>query len=397
MRFALVQLLLASAWLGVAGPSGLAAQPAPLGPEVWVRTDSFPGKPVVAAQPGGDYVIAWDDYPQEVYYRYVVAGTEPADEYPLVLGGNGPCCVGTDAVTATPKGFDVVWHFIGDDYKPAGFFRRHLNLHGQRDGKQVQLGRAGTDWIWNVRGNGFMAGWALPKAHGIAARRLSSSGQLTGPELRLNSRPVDAPDPLVLAVADGGFVAVWLGTVPGSTATPVLRARRFSPAGKPLGPDFDVNNVGPVSLRSDTYTEDPGFLVAAAPGGGFAVAWERELKIYLRFFDAVGKALGPEIPAVTAEDTWALASMAFDDAGELLLSWAVETEIYRDLQIQLFDSQGSPLGPPELVRTEASGDYLAPWQGSVAWTGSSWLVAWVATGVPGLDFNGVFVRRFAGH
>ena len=89
--------------------------------------------------------------------------------------------------------------------------------------------------------------------------------------------------------------------------------------------------------------------------------------------------------------------MAFDDAGKLLLSWAVETEIFRDLQLQLFDSQGSPLGPPELVRTEASGYYLAPWQGSVAWTGSSWLVAWVAAGVPGLDFNGVFVRRFAGH
>jgi hypothetical protein len=40
-----------------------------------------------------------------------------------------------------------------------------------------------------------MAGWALPRKHAIVARRLSSSGQRIGPEVRLNSRPIDRSKP----------------------------------------------------------------------------------------------------------------------------------------------------------------------------------------------------------
>jgi hypothetical protein len=393
-RFALV-LLLGSAWLGAAGPRGLAAQPAPLGPEVELPGNVFPNKPLLAVQPGGGYVVAWNidsDPLDAVYYRYVAAGHEPENVWPMpvVSPDRFPAL---DAVTATPKGFDLLWHVpedLGD--KPAAFYRRHLSLQGVPDGEPIPLGGAGTDWVWNVRGNGFMAGWALPRAHGIAARRLTSSGQRTGPELRLNSRPVDAPIPAVLAVADGGFVAVWHGTAPGRKGGQVLRARRFSPAGKPLSSDFDVNTAPLDAEAPDHFS--PAFLVAAAPGGGFAVAWMRDGKIYLRFFDAAGKALGPEVPAVTAESTAALASMAFDDIGNLALLW-VRFLDDEDLQLQLFDPHGAPLGPPGGVRSEASDIYQAPWQGSVAWAGDSWLVAWVAAAITTHDFSTIFVRRFA--
>ena len=392
MRIALA-LLLGTAWLGAAGPRGLAAQPAPLGPEVELPGDVFPTKPLLAVQPGGDYVVAWDyesDPLDAVYYRYVAAGSEPENLGPTPIG-SPERYPALDAVTATPKGFDLLWHVTDLDDKPTAFYRGHLNLQGEPDGEPVRVGGAGTDWVWQVRGNGFMAGWALPKVHGIAARRLTSSGQRTGPELRLNSRPVDAPSPAVLAVADGGFVAVWLGTVPGRKPTQALRARRFSPAGKPLGPDFDVTTIPPGVAAPDL---DPHFEVAAAPGGGFAVAWLLDTTLYLRFFNAASKALGPAVP-VTAEDIDSLASMAFDQAGNLLLLW-VQFLDTQDLRLQLLDSHGAPLGPPEGVRSAASDDFPFPWQGSVAWAGDSWLVTWVAA-IPVQDASGVFVRRFAGH
>jgi hypothetical protein len=264
------------------------------------------------------------------------------------------------------------------------------------DGQPIRLGGAGTEWVWLVRGNGFMAGWALPRKHGIVARRLSSSGQRIGPEVRLNSRPIDSSKPFVLAVADGGFLAVWLGAVPGPTPTAVLRARRFSPTGKPLGSDFDVNTIPLGVVGTESYV-DPDFKVAAAPGGGFAVAWMLADRIHLRFFNAAGTALGPEIPAVTSKDLDqdSPESMAFDKSGNVLLLWRQYVGDNVDLRLRLFDPHGAPLGPPVGVRSEASDIFDAPWGGRVAWAGNSWLVAWAAAGASSYDFSTVFIRRFA--
>jgi hypothetical protein len=390
-RFALF-LLLTSAWLGVAGHRAIAAQLVPLGPEDELYADVFSNPPVVAAQPDGSYVVAWDDdtFSQidgSFPYLYIPAGEGPEDE------GNGslqsPAGVpDVDAVTAGRQGFDVIWHTRQYGDGPTLFYRAHLNLRGMPEGKPVRLGDAGTEWAWQVRGNGFMAGRSLPRKHGIAARRLTASGQWTGPELRLNSRLVDHPmDVSVVGLADASFVAVWLGVMPGGTT--VLRARRFSPSGKPLGPDFDVNTL-PLGGFSDT-----GLKVAAAPGGGFAVVWLAQQVTYLRRFNAAGTPLGPEVMATTSEDPEGVPqSMAFDDTGDLVLL-CVLGEV--SLQARLFDPQGKPLGPPVDVNSDFNEDPWGrskPWGGDLAWTGDSWVVAWVASIFP-YDQGSVFVRRFA--
>ncbi len=398
MRFVLI-LLLGSAWLGAAGPRGLVAQPAPLGPEVLFFTNDFPGKPFLAVQPGGDSMVVFDDFSDTqdlIFYRFIAAGSTPSPEDGLSSIESPVLSPETDAVTATPKGFDILWHindFFGE--KPAAFYRGHLDLKGEPDGQPVRVGGAGMDWVWQVHGNGFVAGWALPKAHGIAARRLTSTGQTTGPELRLNSRPVDSPDTFVTAVADGGFLAVWLGTARGPGAPQVLRARRFSPAGKSLGPDFDVNTV-PLDGSLDWRSPD-AFLVAVAPGGGFVITWNRGGRDYLRFFDAAGKALGPEMRAPTEDDGF-LTSMAFDNVGNLLLLWVLDQgrdDQVTDLKIRLLDPHGVPLGPAESVISEASDIFRAPEAGSVAWVGDSWIVTWWAGGLPAGDFGTILLRRFA--
>jgi hypothetical protein len=234
-----------------------------------------------------------------------------------------------------------------------------------------------------------MAGWSLPTKHGIAARRLTASGQRTGPQLSLNSRLVDRPAAVsVVGLADASFVAVWLGVMPGSPGTTVLRARRFSPTGKPLGPDFDVNTI-PLGALDPSSDFGPGLKVAAAPGGGFAVAWLVNQGTYLRSFNPAGTPLGPEIMATTSEDPNGVPqSMAFDDTGNLVLLWALG---YDSLQLRLFDPQGKPLGPPVDVNDD---DTEEPWGGDVTWTGDSWLVAYVADIFP-YDQDSIFVRRFA--
>jgi hypothetical protein len=390
-----LSLLLSTVWLGLAGPSGLAAQLVPLGPETDLLADTFPRSPFLAAQPDGAYLVAWDegyDSHEGIYYRYIAAGETPEELGPSTIGFEDRY-PSVDAVTAAAKGFDVLWHEPASG-KPTAFYRQHLTLRGVPDGNSIRLGGPGTEWVWHVRGNGFVAGWTLPRKHAIAAQRLGSKGERVGPELRLNSRPIDAPRPVVMAVADGGFVAVWLGLVPGPTAKAVLRARRFSPAGKPLGPDFDVNSI-PLDLPGTPPYVDPDFKVAAAPGGRFAVSWVLKGKIYLRFFSAAGTALGPEVPAVALPDADfdGPESMAFDNSGNLLMLWRYSGDNI-DLRLQLFNPRGAALGPPVAVRSEASDIFDAPWGGRVVWTGSSWLVAWGAAGAASYDFSTIFVRRF---
>jgi hypothetical protein len=171
-----------------------------------------------------------------------------------------------------------------------------------------------------------------------------------------------------------------------------VRARRFSPSGKPLGPDFDVNTI-PLAPAPSFY---PAIVVAAAPGGGFAVAWQTQPKAYLRRFNAAGTPLGPEVIAMTSGDDPSgadpedetLQSMAFDDAGNLVLLCAG--------QLQLFDPQGKPLGPPVDVGSNETGtdNPDLPQQGSLAWTGDSWIALWAAFLWP-YDQGTVYVRRFA--
>lgn len=369
-------LLLASVWLGAAGHRALAAQLVPLGPEQEVPSDIFSNVPAVAAQPDGSYVAAWDDdtfstSEGSFCYRFIPPGGRPGNAYcDVIYSPTGAPSV--DAVMAGRQGFDVIWRGFQSN-GPAFFYRAHLDLRGRRVGKLIQMGDAGTEWIWQVRGSGYMAGWSLPSTHGIAAQRLAASGQLTGPELSLNSRPVDHPASVsVVGLADASFVAVWLGAAPGSTRA-VLRARRFSSSGQPLGPDFDVNTVPLGRLGPSSYSQ---LQVAAAPGGGFVVAWSLR-QAYLRWFNASGTPLGPELKSGFP------ASLAFDDTGDLVL--------FDTSQIYLFDPQGKPLGTPVDVSNDNTEEPLG---GGVTWAGDSWVVAWGAALFP-YDQSGIFVRRFA--
>lgn len=393
-----VVFLISAMGLALMGQRGLAAQLAPLGPEAQLPASGGAERPDVAVQPGGGYAVAWDDLAAKVFSHYVAAGDEaPGEETVLVGDGGAP---EMDSVTAVPKGFEVLWHVTDDQGLPVAFYRRHLDPQGRPvAGRPVLLARGGVDWVWDLGGSRYLAAWFMDPKQSIGARFLTPFGQPAGPAMRLSSRPVDDPEAEAVPLADGGFVAVWFGTrldkevgKEDESGTSVLRARRFNAAGRPLGPDFDVNTTPPGPGETAPFL-NPQFQVAAAPDGGFAVSWALDQTIYLRYFDAAGRAATPEIKAVSDPSVFAPVSMAFDDRGDLLLLWLQFLD-NPDLQIQQFDPHGASLGPSRQVRSAASADFQAPQEGSVAWAGDSWLVTWVAAN-PADGSQGVFVRRFA--
>ena len=381
---------LLAGWLGLSG--GLTAELSPVGGVIELPLGTFSDRPRLAAQPSGDYVLGISSScvsPGEgAFYRYVAAGGNPSPvfrDWQEIGGRRYGTMLGLDTITATAVGFDLVWYPCAEEPdSPKVFYRSHLDLRGKVVGRPTRLGNA--DWIWQL-GEDFLAGWMRPRQDAIEARRLTTSGAPAGGLLRLNSLPVKASHARALPLAGGGFLAIWFGGLPRSNAS-VLRVRRFSAAGEPLGPEVDLNTL-PGALRTYSCCVDP-FVVATDPYGGFAVAWILDDVLYVRFLDALGTPKGPEVEVATSGYLGWPSSLAFDPAGNLLLLWG---DLDSDLQLQLLDGSGRPLGPPRRLNDERRSE-VETILGNVAWGGDSWLVAWNAAIYP-FDQGTTFFRRFA--
>ena len=403
-RFALF-LLLGAAGLAAAAPRGAVAQPAPLGPEVRVDTlagDQFPNNPKLAVQRDGTFEITWDyggNPPASIFARHFNAAGLPTNTSQVLLGAQG-FWPEVDAITKAGKDYDVLWH-IHDDTgtMPPAFYTRHLDARGAALGsKPLKVGKPFLPYMWFLGGDGLIGGYYAASVKTLELRKVSPNGVPTLLERRINVQPLDAPTPSVTPLSSGGFVGVVRGTTvspPDTTPRPVLRARFFKGNFEPMGIDFDINTLpaGPDGTAPGLGVD---YVVAATLNGGFTVAWTLGNTLYLRSFDAAGHAAGPEVPAVIHDGTFAPLSAAVDKRGNLLLLWfeILGDPPRGDLQIELFNAQGLPLGPPEDLSSAASGTFLEPFAGSVATSGSSWIVTWAAQ-VDDLEPSAIFVRRFA--
>ena len=219
-----------------------------------------------------------------------------------------------------------------------------------------------------------------------------------------HEHPVLSPfQPVVAPLSNGGYVGVF--STRDTRDRAVLRARVWSPRRRPLTRDeFDVN-TSPAGPLGELPVLGPDFIVAPTSDGGFAVAWtfrdDRSTRILLRRFDAEGHPTTPERVAAAARPAvLGPLSAAFNNRGDLLLLWSEITPgnptSRTNLQIRRFGPSLTRLGGSSDVHSSASGEFLQPFCGSVAASGSDWLVSWLAV-KDDLASSAVFVRRFADH
>jgi hypothetical protein len=180
---------------------------------------------------------------------------------------------------------------------------------------------------------------------------------------------------VAVSPGDGSFMVVWSDTTSPPYST--LKVRRFGPAGQPLDPSatqvntttagyqgyqkvaanrngeflvvwagspsvaevFDVfgqrfDRDGTKVGRQETFNQDPSGAsnpsVAMAPGGEFAVGWERYFSydVVLRRFDAAGAPLQPDMLANTHTDgnqSWAVVAIDPDN-GTSLVTWMSQNQ-----------------------------------------------------------------------
>jgi hypothetical protein len=177
---------------------------------------------------------------------------------------------------------------------------------------------------------------------GIFGRFVSPAGVPLGPEFQINQATgSDQKQPSVTVDASGRYTVAWTGQ---DVSGGGVFARQYTSAG-PLGPEFQVN----------AYTTGDQFLpkVSAGPGG-IGVVWQSDgqdgsgMGVYGRLYSASGAPATNEFRLSSATASHQLAPVvAALDSGRYAVAWGQSTSpnpfTYTTMFSRLFDTAGAPV------------------------------------------------------
>ena len=200
---------------------------------------------------------------------------------------------------------------------------------------------------------GFVAIWHGPLAGGeafeIVAQRFSATGAKVGVEFRANAGVAGGQDyPSGSALEDGGYVLVWNHAAGAVGDGDDVRGQRFDSESNTVGAEFllstpDASGITP----GRQYQPD----VAGLPGGGFVAVWQSFNSALGRWeargqiFGADGARIGSEFIASNSADDASAVSVTSFSWGGFIVAWDnAAMSGSASERAQLFDAMGGRLG-----------------------------------------------------
>ena len=273
------------------------------------------GASVIAALPGGGFVVAWQSNHvvasnNEIYaQRYDAAGVPQGGEVRVntTLTNNQ---LGPAIGVLADGGYVIGWNGTLDGTSPnAGYHAQRFDAAGNPQGGEFRVNTTTAGQQLNNSNNaiagmsdgGFVITWQSQNqdgsGYGVYARRYDAAGVALGGEFRVNSFTTgDQTTPGVVALSGGGFVVVWQSNGQDGSSFGIY-AQRYDASGAALGGEFRVNSF--------TTGEQSTASLAALDDGGFVVTWHSMLLdgsnfgVFGQRFDASGAAVGDEFPVNT--------------------------------------------------------------------------------------------------
>jgi ELWxxDGT repeat protein/cysteine-rich repeat protein len=250
---------------------------APVGEEFQVNADATSDSvlPAACLDPDGNVVIVWQGYHvasrQDVFgRRFDRGGTPLGTEFRV--NTHTTSSQGRPAVACDDAGtFVVVWDsdvqdgadfgIFGQRYnqegEPGGFeFQINSTTHGSQQRAKLGMAPAGAFVVvWEGRADGV-------NGYGVFGQRFDPSAAPLGTEFRVgDGASIDQARPAAASDSDGNFVVVWSSDGLGGH----LAAQRYASGGDALGPPAHIETPGR-SPRNPT--------VASGPSGDFVVVWQ---------------------------------------------------------------------------------------------------------------------------
>ena len=363
-----------------------------------------------AMEPDGDFVIAWQSYPQDgssegaFAQRFAASGAPRGVEFRVntyvTSGQQAP------AIAVGSKGdFVVVWSSFQDGsgdsiqgrrYDPAGNpigaeFLVNSITTGNQFRPDVGLGSDGrfvVSWMsQNLDGSGY----------GIAARRFDALANPIGGDFQVNTYTLNNQLVGDIAVeANGAFVAVWEDANIRDGAGSAIFGQRYDAAGNRLGTEFRVNSYTTGNQRIPA--------VSVSPAGGFVAAWRSNFgdgssyAVFARRFDASGNPVGNDFVVntyTTGSQYVVPGAVAHDALGNFVVTWLSPADGSQNGAFaQRFSASGLRRGAEFRANTYTTSQQLMP---SVASDSvGNFVVSWSSFGQDGPGAYGVFAQRFGG-
>ena len=338
--------------------------------------------PRVALQPGGGFLVAWEE--RDLGNGVVFARRFGADGAPLSsagpVGGGSPRQEAPDIDTAPDGSAVVTWTEGGTGDRDV--WAQRLTAAGSPTGPAIPVNdEDGTQEFSRVAispDGTFTIVWADPAAasngeEDIYMSRFEADGGFID-DLAVVARADYQLDPDVAALPDGTLVVAFADRALGQ-----VRARRFDADGDMLGSEISVG------------TDAAGFFGPGRPSvdadaGGFTIAWELDDTTFVRRFGTDGT---PATGAVTVgasplENPFA----ATAPDGRSVVAWTAP-----DGAEAVLREYSAALGPDGGAQdVSASGSAGQPFSRGVAADAAGFVVAWEADDA---DDTGVYARRFS--
>jgi acetyltransferase-like isoleucine patch superfamily enzyme len=356
------------------------AQPLAAGPEFRVDT-STGDNPDIAIDHEGDFVVTWVDQGAKAQ-RFDRLGRRQGSVIEVSSGFNPEVALDGDG------DFAVIWLGPGSEASSARRFDRNGNPRG--DAFEVAV-----DGYWGhavaMDGPGsFVVAWS-DYSGGIGARRFDRLGAPIGDSfVVVESGRAAGYFPAVAMSAVGDFVvlgASWYGRQYD------VFGQRYDWSGNPVGERFQVNTHTP---------GDQNFPAAAmARDGSFVVAWEAvesgtsDTDVFARRYNPAGSPVGGEIrinahTALTQRDP----DVAIRDDGTFFVVWTSAEQDGSGAGVfgRAFNRSGSPVGREIQINDHTSLNQANP---AVALAPTGDLVVSWSDSVQYGSSNGVFAKRFS--
>jgi hypothetical protein len=321
-----------------------------------------------------------------------------------------------DIAVASNGHFVVVWQSQGDDptgHKTDIFVRRYNNL-GVAETLPQRVNTFSTEnqlfpkVAIDDQGNSVVV-WYCDQRRNIFAQRFDANMQPLGNEIAVPQATQQAGYPAVAMSVNGQFSISWTDRDADFTGVFV---RSFDSQGVPLSNDIPVNQY---TLRQQEFSQ-----VAMAANGQMVVTWHSQYQdeggidsvpggsgngVYARQFDLHGNALSDEFKVnTTTRSMQRYPVIAMAPEGHFAIAWESYGQDHPDemgasgVYLQRFMAGGAPLGSEQQVNT-----YIPSHQGfpAVSWGGNGALnLAWSSYGqeyydpsAPGPTLLGVFGKQ----
>jgi ell wall binding domain 2 (CWB2) len=329
-----------------------------------------PDTPVVYNHSEGEFLVAWNQG-LDVFARRVGAdGSLPGAPITVMAG---PDAFFEPALAYHPvtNQYFISWQFQGGGPGSPDFnnaFGRLLSATGEPDvGEVVHVSNAAfepTVGFNPVTGEYFhharnFAGGGVP---GLLLRRIDALGQPLGEPIQIV--PFNASGEAEVNPLTGQILSIRRED---DLSDPVLRGRRLSPTGTPVGSSFVIADLFPSAVSVAFDPDLARYLVV------FSTLPEPPPVLHAQLVSAQGTLIGPRLTLVENAHR---SQVAYDPINQLfLVTWWAEGS---GLWAQPLSPQGTPLGEPLNV---AAGSSVSAPTGGVAANVSNggFLVSWSGT------------------